>query len=429
MNRTKNEDFNKLQTNVRHGIWDTETAQAFKSRELAPLTPAASASSLDGPEADYVPILVTRNRTRAALEFAHLRAISESAKTDLDLPIIIFAHMKTKRGARAITASEKAYLLGLPDSEFNKAAPNLALYPGARRMLTDNLNVDCGIGQGVRCRALCFPEFPPNNSFSIISFNGVRVRTSSALPLFLFVELTSTRLLAIPRGQPLNLPPNVIALPLHLHKKACVSLSGLHDASRKSVTLRLKQLPLRPANALTSYSVQSGQFKQIIIYETKPNEFYTQISRCTSGLSSISLARPLPPRFKPTANANTIAEVARLEALHIVTNRNFDAEVSMPVGRVDVVPVSLPAVTAASVGDTSQPPTAPPQTGLDLHPDQSVANCSSSSAFGVTGLVNLGNTCYINTIIQCFLSLHQIRNYYISDLFLQNLKPTGKTKR
>ena len=132
MNRTKNEDFNKLQTNVRHGIWDNETAQAFKSRELAPLTPAASASSLDGPEADYVPILVTRNRTRAALEFAQLRAISESAKTDLDLPIIIFAHMKTKRGARAITASEKAYLLGLPDSEFNKAAPYLALYPGAR---------------------------------------------------------------------------------------------------------------------------------------------------------------------------------------------------------------------------------------------------------------------------------------------------------
>ena len=207
-----------------------------------------------------------------------------------------------------------------------------------------------------------------------------------------------------------------------------MSLSGLHDASRKSVTLRLKQLPLRPANALTSYSVQSGQFKQIIIYETKPNEFYTQNSRCTSGLSFISLARPLPPRFKPTANANTIAEVARLEALHIVTNRNFDAEVSMPVGRVDVVSVSLPAVTAASVGDTSQPPAAPPQTGLDLHPDQSVANCSSS-AFGVTGLVNLGNTCYINTIIQCFLSLPQIRNYYISDLFLQNLKPTGKTKR
>ena len=146
MNRTKNVEFNKLQTNIRHGIWDTNTAQALKSRELAPLTPEASASTLDGSEADYVPVLVTRNRTRAALEFAHLRAISENAKTDLDLPIIIFAQMKTRRGVCEMTASEKAYLRGLPDSEFNKAAPYLALYPGARLMVTDNLNVDCGVG-------------------------------------------------------------------------------------------------------------------------------------------------------------------------------------------------------------------------------------------------------------------------------------------
>ncbi len=420
MNRTKNEDFNKLQTSVRHGIWDTNTAQAFKSRELAPLTPVASASSLDGSEADYVPVLVTRNRTRAALEFAHLRSISESAKTDLDLPIIIFAQMKTRRSACAITASEKAYLRGLPDSDFNKAAPYLALYPGARLMVTDNLNVDCGLGQGVRCRALSFPEFPPGNVLSIISFYGVRVRTPSALPLFVFVELTSTRLLATPSGQPLNLPPNVIALPLHLHKKACVSLSGLTGASRKSVTLRLRQLPLRPANALTSYSGQSGQFKRIIIYETKPNEFYTQISRSSSGLSSISLARPLPPRFKPAADEATIAEVDRLVALHIVTERNFNAE---HMGSLVVIPAALPAATAAPTGNISFPHAAIPS-GRDIHQGQSVQG-TSSFALGVTRLVNLGNTCYINTIIQCFLSLSPIRNYYISDLFLQNLKSTG----
>ena len=176
MNRTKNKEFNKLQTSVRHGIWDTEAAQTFKSRELAQLTHAESTSSLDGPEADYVPILVTRNCTRAALEFAHLRAISESAKTDIDLPIIIFAQMKTKRGARAITASEKAYLRGLPDSEFNKAAPDLAMYPGARLIVTDNLNVDCGVGQGVRCRALCFPQFHAvTHSASLVSMVSVFV--------------------------------------------------------------------------------------------------------------------------------------------------------------------------------------------------------------------------------------------------------------
>ena len=35
-----------ITANIRHGIWDTNTAQAFKSRELAPLTPAASTSRL-----------------------------------------------------------------------------------------------------------------------------------------------------------------------------------------------------------------------------------------------------------------------------------------------------------------------------------------------------------------------------------------------
>ena len=124
-----------------------------------------------------MPVLVTRNRTHAALEFAHLRAISESAKTDLDLPIIIFAQMKTRRSAREITASEKAYLRELPDSDFNNAAPYLALYPGARLMVTDNLNVDCGVGQGVRCRALSFPEFPPDNVLSIISFFATQIES------------------------------------------------------------------------------------------------------------------------------------------------------------------------------------------------------------------------------------------------------------
>ena len=90
---------------------------------------------------------------------------------------------------------------------------------------------------------------------------------------------------------------------------------------------------------------------------------------------------------------------------------------------VVVVPPALPGATAATTGMISFPHAVTPS-GRDIHQGQSVQG-TSSLALGVTGLVNLGNTCYINTIIQCFLSLSPIRNYYISDLFLQNLKSTG----
>jgi ubiquitin C-terminal hydrolase len=110
-------------------------------------------------------------------------------------------------------------------------------------------------------------------------------------------------------------------------------------------------------------------------------------------------------------------------ALHIVTERNFSAE---HVSSLVVIPAALPAGTAAPTGNISFPHAAIPS-GRDIHQGQSVQG-TSSFELGVTGLVNLGNTCYINTIIQCFLSLSPIRNYYISDLFLQNLRSTGNQK-
>lgn len=419
MNRTKNADFNKLQSNVRLGIWDIETATAFKSREFAALSSYEALSGDDHhPEDDYCPVLVTKNRTRANLEFARLRAISNSAKSKDELPIVLFGHFRTKRGACALLPAEKTYMRGLPDSDFNKAAPYLAFYPGARYMITANLNVACGIGQGTRCRVLGYPEFPLGTSFKVIIFNNVRVRVPNADPLFVLVELTSSRLLAIPRGQPSNLPLNVVALPMHLHKKACVPLTGLPDSSRKSVTVRVFQIPLRPANALTSYAVQSGQFRQLIIYETTPTEFYTQISRCSSGLSSISLARALLPRFKPAFRESSMEEVTRLKALHILTEHNFTAETSALSNRVSEAsfPVSglelsltvipppprAPLLSPPMPPPTPPPPTRPPRT---------------SSQPGTFGLLNLGSTCYLNTSVQSLLSLPAFRDFVLSSDF------------
>ena len=40
---------------------------------------------------------------------------------------------------------------------------------------------------------------------------------------------------------------------------------------------------------------------------------------------------------------------------------------------------------------------------------------------GITGLNNLGNTCYLNSIIQCLSNCESFRNYLLSDEFLKLL--------
>jgi len=426
MNRTKDKDFTKLQTRLRIGDWDAEISGAFTARVLAALPP--SPANITGAEADYCPILVTKNKTRASLELARLRAVSECASSDSNLPIVIFAHFLTKRLARALTTLEKSYLVGLPDSDFNKAAPFLALYPGALFMITDNLNVDCGLGQGTRCRLLCAPQFPPGTTYSVVIFHGIRVRVPSADPLFVLVELTSTRLITQPHGQPPNLPTNVVALPMHLHRKVVVDISGIPENNRKSVSVKVRQLPLRAANVLTSYSVQSGQFNRIIIYETTPTEFYTQVSRCSGGLQSIALARPLAPRFKPAAPDSTIEEVARLKILHTSTARAFNLEISRTIRSTPKLlgaQTSRPeAPTAPKTMDPRNSTPAPPL--LPTPPPPPPTPPALPFAQGLVGLLNLGNTCYINCILQSLISLPALRNHYLTGAFMRHLPPHGQ---
>jgi len=61
-------------------------------------------------------------------------------------------------------------------------------------------------------------------------------------------------------------------------------------APRKSVMVEMEQVPLRPANVVTSYVIQGSQFDRQIIFETSPTEFYTQMSRSKTGLDGISIA-------------------------------------------------------------------------------------------------------------------------------------------
>ena len=59
----------------------------------------------------------------------------------------------------------------------------------------------------------------------------------------------------------------------------------------------LTQLPLRPANALTTFAAQGTQFPALVIHETNRNEFYTQVSRAKYGVETTSILVTTAGRF------------------------------------------------------------------------------------------------------------------------------------
>jgi len=292
------------------------------------IRPPASKSDRRHPEHDYCPVLVTTNKTRAAIELQRLRAIGNSIAYDADLPILLLATIHTSRKARfPLTPEEVQFLYDQTDNHFNKAAPYLALYRGAWMLISDNLNVKCGLGQGSRVRVIDW-VFPNGTTLETITFTNCRVRRPSAQPLFVLVELTSAILKATPPGQPPNLPLNVVALPMHKHKKTSVDVSRARSSTRNNVTVQLNQLPLRPANALTTHASQGSQFEAFVIHETNPSQFYTQVSRAKEGLETVLITSPaaLTQGFAPAARQDTDIELVRLREQHDRTAAIFEQE-------------------------------------------------------------------------------------------------------
>ena len=153
-------------------------------------------------------------------------------------------------------------------------------------------------------------------------------KTVCTPPLFVLVELTSTPLKGKPPGQPPNLPPNVVALPMYKHNKASINVTNVANNTRHSVTVRLYQLPFRPANALTTYAEQGSQFDFFVIRETNEGQFYTQISRVKHGLETISITTPstLKEDFAPATQEDTEVELERLREQYVKTEATFEQE-------------------------------------------------------------------------------------------------------
>jgi hypothetical protein len=277
-----------------------------------------------GVASEYIPFIVTDNETRRKIEDLKVASLPSNE----ELPILVTAHIDTFPRAPPLTTREREHIMNLTDNKTEKMPMALVLYPGAFMLINNNVNTGAGLGQGSRCHVIhCL--FPPNVVFVEGVYRGSRVRMpmrsasshERVQPTGVVVEMLDD-LIALPVGQPADLPPNVIVLPFYT-LKSTIMLDRLLGNPRGSVSTRIRQLPIRPANALTTYACIGCEFERYIIAQTNAKEFYTQISRGSSGLKSISLSVNLKKKFAPAPHPDVPVEVARLTELHKHTKSTF----------------------------------------------------------------------------------------------------------
>ena len=99
-------------------------------------------------------------------------------------------------------------------------------------------------------------------------------------------------------NQPDFLPANMLAVArIHHRVSNPVSFQKCLHSKRSTATINILQLPLRQGLTLTIYAVQGNQFPNYITEESKPRQFYTQFSRCSTFINNISINFPLTQQF------------------------------------------------------------------------------------------------------------------------------------
>ena len=167
-----------------------------------------------------------------------------------------------------------------------------------------------------------------------------------------YVQVTNVRLKTRAPNQPAGLPENAICLPsIAVQVDDPVALPA-NVSSRKSVRLTIKQVPLRQAIVLTTYSIQGVQFPNYIIRgDCTENDVRPDVTRHRRH-SSFTFRRHLDKAFAKAASpsAALAAEMTRLQDLHETTKGRFE-RARCP--RIDTIDDEPPAKRLARNNSTS----------------------------------------------------------------------------
>jgi hypothetical protein len=176
------------------------------------------------------------------------------------------------------------------------------------------------MANGSRARIVGW-QFPEGTEFQETIYNDIRVRVPipCCKPDCVFIQLCTPNIIKTAPNQPPALGQNIIAVPVVNHSVDKPIKIPTSPTENKSVRVRIKQVPIRQAQILTTYAVQGNQYDRYIIAElSKSEQFYIMFSRGSKGLDSITLKQPLTEAFakKTKPKKDLIKHVNDLQQRH-----------------------------------------------------------------------------------------------------------------